>query len=88
MTKELAVEAVIGELVSKGNSLITGKIQGIFANLASRPGRSFVFGYINQSLAAKFPMHKNRVFFRGIREVAIRYQGNLKRMSGKSVARD
>jgi hypothetical protein len=60
------------------NSLIIGKIQGIFADLASKPGRAFVFGYINQSLAAKLPAHKNRVFFRGIREVPIRYQGSLR----------
>jgi len=66
------VEAVIGELVSKGNSLINREIQGIFADSASKPVRGVIFSYINQSLAAKFPTHKNRVFFRGIREAPIR----------------
>jgi hypothetical protein len=79
---DVAVEAVIGELVSKGDSLITGKIQGIFANLAPKPGRGFVLRHIDQCLAAKFPARKNREFFPSIREFKVDDQG-----TGEPIAR-
>src|SRR6516165_3305810 len=63
------------------NYLITRKIQGIIADLGSKPGGRFVFRHINQCLVAKFPTHKNRVFFRGIRELRFGDQGTPPRLS-------
>ena len=71
--------AVIGELVSKGNSLITGKIQGIFANLAPSRAGGLIFEHIDQRLAAKFPARKNREFFPSIRDFKVDDQGTGER---------
>jgi hypothetical protein len=61
---DLAVEAVIGELVSASHF----KIQGTFADLASKTRLGSVFAHVDQRVAAKFPKHRNREFFGTNRE--------------------
>ena len=59
------MEAVFGEPVSAGRfSLLSGKVQGIFADSAEGTGPGSVFRTINQVVAAKFPKQKNREFSR------------------------
>ena len=60
--------AVISEPVSVGISLLSGKIQGTCADLASKTRWGSVFAHVNQRVTAKFPTHRNREFFEANRE--------------------
>jgi hypothetical protein len=84
----VAVLEGYGEPVSGSNSLISGKIQGIFADLGSKPGGCLSFRYISQSLAAKFPTHENREFFGANREFGFRYQGTYAALFARLIVRD
>jgi hypothetical protein len=58
------------ERLSAGqNSLITGKIQGNFADLTAKAGRRLDFPTISQLITPKFPAHLNREFYRANREL-------------------
>ena len=52
----------------RANSLLSGKIQGNFADLAAKTGRRLGFPTIDQRVAHKFPKHLNRELFRRNRE--------------------
>ena len=51
------------------NSLISGKIQGIFADLAAKAGRRLGFPTMSQLVTPKFPTHLNREFCAANREL-------------------
>jgi len=57
------------------NSLIHGKIQGNFADLAAKAGRRFGFPTISQLVTPKFPTHPNREFSGANRELFPAEQG-------------
>ena len=62
--KKVGVGAVIGEPVSAGlNSLLLGKVQGIFAEVAEGAGSRFTFCLIDQLARARFPKLRNREIF-------------------------
>jgi hypothetical protein len=63
------VEAVVGEPVSVRVSLLSGKIQGNFADLAAKEGRWLGFPTISQLVTPKFPTHLNREFSGANREL-------------------
>ena len=44
-------------------SLLSGKIQGTFADLASKTRLGSVIAHVNQRVTAKFPAHRDREFF-------------------------
>ena len=52
----------------RANSLIHGKIQGNFPDLAAKARRRLGFPTISQLLTPKFPTHLNRELFRRNRE--------------------
>ena len=56
-------------------SLITGKIQGNFPDLAAKARRRLGFPIISQLLTPKFPTHPNREFCRANRELFPAEQG-------------
>ena len=56
-------------------SLIHGKIQGNFADLAAKAGRRLGFPTISQPLTPKFPTHQNREFCGANRELFPAEQG-------------
>gem|GEM_PF-6388566 len=56
-------------------SLITGKIQGNFPDLAAKARRQLGFPIISQLLTPKFPTHPNREFCRANRELFPAEQG-------------
>ena len=62
ITYVLAVLAVFGERLSGSNSLLSGKIQGNFADLTAKTGRRLDFPTISQLVTPKFPTHLNREF--------------------------
>jgi len=57
------------------NSLIHGKIQGNFPDLAAKARRAIRFPTISQLLTPKFPAHQNREFCRVNRELFPAEQG-------------
>jgi hypothetical protein len=57
------------------NSLIHGKIQGNFADLAAKAGGQLSFPNISQLVTPKFPTHQNREFCRANRELFPAEQG-------------
>jgi len=57
------------------NSLISGKIQGIFADLAAKAGRRLGFPTMSQLVTPKFPTHLNREFCAANRELFPAEQG-------------
>lgn len=44
------------------------KMQGTFADPASKMGLGSIFAHVNQRVSAKFPTHRNREFFGANRE--------------------
>jgi hypothetical protein len=71
----VAVLAVIGERLSGFKSLLSGKIQGNFADLAAKARREISFPSISQLLTPKFPTHPNREFSGANREFFPAEQG-------------
>ena len=62
-------------------SLLSGKIQGNFADLTAKAGRRLDFPTISQLVTPKFPTHPNREFSGANRELFPAEQGkNLGRM--------
>ena len=53
----------------RANSLLSGKIQGNFVDLAAKAGRGLGFPTISQLLTPKFPTHPNREFCGANREL-------------------
>ena len=56
-------------------SLITGKIQGNFPDLAAKARRQLGFPIISELVTPKFPTHPNREFFGANRELFPADQG-------------
>ena len=67
------------------NSLIRGKIQGNFADLATKAGRRLCFPTISQLLTPKFPTYPNREFCRANRELFPAEQGIIQLINADGV---
>jgi hypothetical protein len=65
----------------RSNSLIMGKIQGNFADLAAKAGRGFGFPTTSQLVTPKFPTHLNREFSGANRELFPRIAGKVERLN-------
>ena len=64
----MAEDAVSHEPVSTPNSLLTGKLTGIFANSGTPKRLSLQISKLLQLLAVKFPERRNREFYSRNRE--------------------
>jgi hypothetical protein len=69
----------------RANSLLSGKIQGNFADLAAKAGRGLGFPTISQLLTLKFPTHQNREFCRANRELFPAEQGIIQLINADGV---